>query len=62
MYVNGQGVPRDPVRGYMWLFVAARAGDTSADAALKIVRLDMTAGEIAEAERLAAAWRTADPR
>lgn len=62
MYVSGQGVSRDPVRGYMWLSLAAHAGDASAGAAMKIIRLDMTAAQIAEADRLAAEWRLARPR
>lgn len=56
MFAESGRAPRDPVRAHMWYDLAAAHG--SADAARKRDQLarQMSAAEIAEARRLAAAW------
>jgi TPR repeat protein len=62
LYVNGRGVPADFVAAYKWLTLVARSGRrTTISQALEVrdlIEQLMTAEQIAEAERLAAAWRS----
>ncbi len=57
MYGNGQGVPQDYVQAYKWFSLAAALGDQIArenrDRAAEL----MTPAQIAEAQRLAQAWK-----
>jgi hypothetical protein len=56
-YANGEGVARDYIRAYMWYSLAASQGNEHASALRKWVATRMTAGQIAEAQRLAREWK-----
>lgn len=56
MYRDGLGVPQDFVRAYHWLNLAAAANQPDAAAARDELAERMDPGQIAEAQRLAAAW------
>lgn len=62
MYANGNGVPRDYVQAYMW-FDLSSAGeqDFYATASRSAVADKMTPAQIAEARRLAEAWKSKRP-
>jgi TPR repeat protein len=55
MYFLGRGVAHDYPEAYKWLYLAAAAGSTRAAKALDTARPRMTAEEISEGERRAAA-------
>jgi TPR repeat protein len=57
MYADGQGVPQNDVEAYKWWSLAAAQGDSSAAKNRDIVRRNMTPAQIAEGQRLAAAWK-----
>jgi localization factor PodJL len=57
MFRDGQGVPQDFVQAHMWLNLAAASGQEDAAAAREALSQRMTPDQIAEAQRLAAAWR-----
>ncbi len=64
MYVRGEGVPQDYVLAHMWLNLAASRFSASEaekrDHAVKnrdLVAAQMTPAQIAEAQRLARAWK-----
>jgi peptidoglycan hydrolase-like protein with peptidoglycan-binding domain len=57
MYRDGQGVPQDFVRAHAWLNLAAAAGQDEAAAERDALSARMDPGQIAEAQRLAAAWQ-----
>ena len=57
MYHEGQGVPKNYVLSYMWLSLAASQGTELAKQAMGILERMMTPSQIAEAQRLAAAWK-----
>ncbi len=59
MYVEGKGVPKDHVRAYLWLGLAALQGNRGARVGRDGIAKRMTAEQIAEAERLLAGWRPA---
>jgi TPR repeat protein len=62
LYQNGQSVPRDYVRAYMWLILAAQINDPAA-AKMAVWQQDylakykMTPAQIAEAQKLAREWK-----
>lgn len=56
MYHNGQGVPQDYVQAAKWLIVAKAGGSTEAGKGLSWLEQQMTASQIAEAQRLASEW------
>lgn len=59
MYRTGDGVPKDPVRGYMWAHIAAsddRAGHQYRTLGDRHAA-DMTAGQVEEGRRMAEQWR-----
>ncbi len=58
LYANGQGVPQDFVLAHKWLNLAAMSGNRSAKDIRREVSMDMSAGEIAEAQKLAREWRS----
>ncbi len=60
IYFEGKGVPQDYVRAHVWLSLAAQRGNRAARLGRHGVARRMSAAEIAEAERLAAAWRLAE--
>ena len=57
MYFNGQGVAQNYVLAYMWLSLAAAKGDADAAKNRGIVAARMNPAQIAEAQKLAAAWQ-----
>lgn len=68
MYVYGQGVPQDLVRAHMWLNLAASRYSSAeaekregATVARDTIAGQMSAAQIAEAQRLAQRWAPASP-
>ncbi len=57
MFANGRGVPQNSVEAFKWLTLSAAQGNANAVTARDLVRGQMTASQIAEGQRLAAAWR-----
>jgi uncharacterized protein len=51
LYLNGNGVPKDYVQAYMWFKL------TPDETNLCDAEAQMTAAQIAEAERMAAEWK-----
>ena len=60
LYSRGEGVPRDLVQAHLWLSLAAAQGRRWASKRRQEIAVAMTAAELAEAERLAEAWRPAE--
>ena len=60
MYWNGQGVPQDAVLAYMWLILAT-AQEPNAVRERDVAASQMTADEIAQAQRLAREWKPTAP-
>ena len=56
-YANGQGVPQDYVQAHMWANLAAASGYADAVKNRDIFAAKMTPAQIAEAQRLASAWK-----
>ncbi|MFA5955511.1 sel1 repeat family protein [Hyphomicrobium sp.] len=56
LYENGLGVTRNQKTAFMWLSLAARAGDADATRRRDVLRGKLTAEEIAETDKLVAAW------
>jgi Sel1 repeat len=56
MYQSGQGVQRDYVRAYTWANIAAES-EGSDSSQLQTIRSQMTANQIADAERRTSLWR-----
>ena len=54
MYAEGRGVPQDFTSAYMWLSLSAAAGVQDAQNALDVIARQMTASQIAKAQKLAA--------
>ena len=57
MYDNGQGVPQDYVQAHMWFNLAAAQGNKLATKNRDRIARRMTPTQLAEAQRLALAWR-----
>ncbi len=62
MYYLGRGVPQNDVEAYKWSALSAAQGGTTANYTISVARLEelrrrMTPAQIAEGQRLAAAWR-----
>ena len=57
MYDNGQGVTQDYVQAHKWFNIAASRGNAKAAKGREIIAKRMTTAQIAEAQRLARAWR-----
>jgi TPR repeat protein len=57
MYSSGRGVARDSVRSYMWMLLAADAGDETASANKSIVARRLTPAEIGSALDLSRQWQ-----
>ena len=53
MYGLGQGVPLNNIKAYMWWAIAKAQGNEKAAESLDIVKSQMTAADISEAQRLA---------
>lgn len=56
MYCNGRGVERDYVAAHKWFNLAALKGNAEARSFRVEIALEMSPGEIAEAQRLARYW------
>ena len=56
-YGNGQGVAQDFVQAHKWFNLGATSGDADAVKNRDLVASKMTPAQIAEAQRLASAWR-----
>ena len=61
-FAKGVGVPQDFIEAHKWLNLAAGRGSAEGAAERDALAKEMTAGERAEARRLARAWRIAAPR
>lgn len=57
IYFEGRGVPKDDMRAYLWLTLAANQGNRGARAGREGVARRLGDAQISEAEALAAAWR-----
>ena len=57
MYDLGQGVPQDNVSAHKWFNLAAASGNAEAVKNRDIIAAKMTPAQIAEAQRLASAWK-----
>jgi hypothetical protein len=55
LYLNGNGVPKDFVQAYMWFHLTGRQTN------LPYAKAQMTPSQIAEAERMATAWKHSPP-
>ena len=56
LYYEGLGVPRDDVQAYVWLHLAAAAGERTARTNRDRVARALSAAQIAEAQSQAEAW------
>ncbi len=56
IYATGRLVPADPVAAHMWFNLAARAGVSEAAEERRMLAQEMTAAEVARAQRLAREW------
>ncbi len=52
-YMKGEGVPKDDVRAYMWLYLADKGGDPMAAKALPLQARELSRDQVAEAEVMA---------
>ncbi len=57
IYRNGDGVRQSYVHSYMWCDIAVGAGDEGASYVRERIAENMTADEVAEAQRLSSEWR-----
>jgi S1-C subfamily serine protease len=57
MYAHGRGVTQDYVQAHMWFNLAAARGYEKAEEQRDILSRRMSAAQLAEAQRLARAWR-----
>ncbi len=54
MYANGEGVPENYIRAYVWWSMAKTQGNTTAAGNLDILKPKMTPQQIADGQALAA--------
>ena len=57
LYASGRGVPQDYVLAHIWANLAASQGNKGARELRDLVAKEMTPDQIAEAQRLARAWK-----
>jgi localization factor PodJL len=57
LYENGLGVTRDMKQAFLWLSLAAQGGDEDAIHRREILRGKLTAQELAQTEKMLAAWQ-----
>jgi len=57
LYSSGKGVTKDNVVAHMWFSLAAANGKRNAKRLLKVITLQMTPRQFAEAEHRVADWR-----
>ena len=55
-YLEGRGVPRDPVRAYAWYELAARAGHANAARARDLAAKWLSPGQVGVARALIVKW------
>ena len=60
MYVQGRGVPQDYVQAHMWLSLSAAQGNQDAIRYRDTIAENMTASQLAEAQRLAHEWKATE--
>jgi len=60
LYAIGREVPQDLVAAHKWFNLAAMRGNLEAKSRRSEVALEMTAAEIADAQRAARAWLVAN--
>ncbi len=60
MHFEGKGTPKDHVRAYLWLSLAAKGGNRAARISRDGIAKRMSAAEVAAAEKLTAEWRPAE--
>lgn len=58
-YASGREVPEDLVNAYLWVDLAVTSGHQAADSYRAFLAKKMTPAQIAEAQRLARAWKPA---
>ena len=56
MYANGEGVPEDYIKAYMWMSLAKAQGEETAAGNMDIIKKQMTNAQTAKAQALAAEW------
>jgi Sel1 repeat len=61
LHQNGLGLPKDLVRAYKWLALAARAGDREALARIDSVRAQLSPAELATGDGAVSVWRARTP-
>jgi len=61
MYNSGRGVPKSPVRSYMWTALAAQNGDAAASSAIVGLASELSSSDLGEAQALTRQWRQARP-
>jgi TPR repeat protein len=61
LHAEGHGVPHNDVLGYMWFELSFAHGYKRAKLGIAAVSKVLTAAEIAEAKKLARAWRAKHP-
>jgi len=61
MYLRGEGTSQDVVQAAMWHYLAAERGFPPAEANVPGIEAQMTAEQIAEAQRLARDWTPTTP-
>ena len=57
MLAKGQGVPKDLVSAHMWYNLASARGDMRGEINRRYIEMEMTAAQIAVAQRLAREWK-----
>jgi S1-C subfamily serine protease len=61
LYRDGAGVPKDYVQAYLWLNLAAAAGDVEAGKVRDDLEKSMTAARVGEAQELTTKWKPQAP-
>ena len=62
IFAGGKDIPQDLVKAYLWFDLAAASGMDTAKSNRDITASNMTAEQIAEAQRRARAWLQKHPR
>ena len=61
LYSYGLGVPKDPIKAYMWFQLASKGGSKDGTRSLDEIRKVMRQSDIAQAEKLVAAFQPRSP-
>lgn len=62
MHLNGVATKKDPAEAYKWILIAADTEPRQMRTALAYLRQNLSAAELADGEKRAAAWRKVHPR